>query len=74
MRRLRLLMAAIRAVAMLMWATAPAGAQEWIQTNSNPSYLMWCDWWWNPQSVNTGQAQWEYWCTDPTTGFTVRSA
>jgi hypothetical protein len=34
-----------------MLAASPASAQEWIQSNSIPSYLMWCDWYGS-----------EYWC------------
>ena len=42
--------------------SAPAIAQEWIQSNSIPSYLMWCDWWGS-----------EYWCYAVDGGFWVRA-
>jgi hypothetical protein len=46
-------------------SSVPAGAQEWDLSNSIPQMWMSCDWWWNPSNVNTGQAQWEYWCYVP---------
>ena len=73
MRRVRLLVGIILAVTMLVGATVPAGAQQWIQSNSIPSYRMWCDWWWNPQSTPNGQAQWEYWCYAVDEGFWARA-
>jgi hypothetical protein len=62
MRRVKILVAAILALAMLIAAVAPAGAQEWIQSNSIPSYLMWCDWYGS-----------EYWCYAVDGGFWVRA-
>lgn len=73
MRRVRLLVLALILVAtMLVSAGTPTMAQEWIQSNSVPSYVMWCDWWWNPQNVITGKAQWEYWCSTTDGSISVR--
>ncbi len=58
MRRVRLgVVALFVAATMLVGAGAPASAQEWIQSNSIPGYLLWCDWWWNPQNSVSGQGQ-----------------
>ena len=65
MRRVRLLVLAVVAAVMLVGAPASVSAQEWILSNSIPPIWMYCDWWWNPQNVITGQAQWEYWCYAP---------
>ena len=62
MRRVRLLVLALVAVATLALGAAPAGAQEWIQSNSIPSYLMWCGWYGS-----------EYWCYAVDGGFWVRA-
>jgi hypothetical protein len=58
----RLLLLALVAALLASLLAPPAQAQECGYSNSVPSYYMCCDWWWNPENVNNGQAQWEYWC------------
>ena len=62
MRRVKLLVLALVTLATLTLSTAPAGAQEWIQSNSIPSYLMWCDWYGS-----------QYWCYAVDAGFWARA-
>jgi hypothetical protein len=53
---------AVAVAAVVLLAAAPAVAEEWIQSNSVPSYLMRCDWYWFDASPSSGNPQWEYWC------------
>ena len=73
MLRVRLVVMALLAVAMLVGASGTAAAQEWILSNSIPQMWMYCDWWWNPENVASGQAQWEYWCYAPDHDMWVRT-
>ena len=58
----RLVAAILVALLVAGLLSAPAVAQEWMQSNSIPSYLMWCDWW-----------AYEYWCYAVDGGFWVRA-